>query len=165
MKYKPPNYDIETSSGEDSTQSAQPEFSIEAPMIVWILILVIALVLRLLGNYITISSTVGYIANLVLFMPGSFILPIIIGAAMGAGIGRRSRDISSAMKTSVMASVYASIIYVVAIVIIYEVISYTVASIAPSISFLLSEWLALPVATLIVVTIAFSILSNSSRIR
>lgn len=165
MEYKPSNYDSDGSKDDNSSQSVQTEFSIEGPMVLWILILVVALILRLLGNYITVSNTIGYIANLVLFMPGSFILPIIIGAAMGAGIGRRSKSVGSAMKTSVLASIYASIIYVVAIVIIYEVISYTASSIAPSLSFLLSEWLALPIATLIIVTIAFSILSNSSRIR
>ncbi len=165
MQYKPPNYDSDAEKEESPAPDDKAGFSIEAPMVAWILILVVALVMKLLGNYISLPSTVGYVAGLVLFMPGSFILPIIIGAAMGAGIGRRSKNITSAMKTSVLASIYAGIIYVVAIIVIYEILSYTIAAITPSLSFLLSTWLVLPIATLVVVTVAFSILSNSSRIK
>ncbi len=153
------------SEEKGSKASEEAGFSIEGPMLAWILVLIVAFATRLASNYyLDLPQVFGNIAQLILFMPGSFILPIIVGAVIGAGIGKRSKNIASTLKTSMLAAIYASIIYLVAILIIYEIIKYTVPAIVPSASFLLGSWLGLPIATLIVVTVAFSILSNLSKV-
>ncbi|MEM3753933.1 MAG: hypothetical protein QW778_05040 [Candidatus Micrarchaeaceae archaeon] len=138
-------------------------------MFLWILLLVISLVVIIAAQSGIIpkggigGSIVG-VADLILFMPGALILPIIIGAAIGAEIGRNSKDMKVAARAGVINGVYAGIIYIIAIVIIYEIIKYVLPSAIPSISFLISYWLAMPFALVVLVSLGFAVLSHSRKV-
>jgi len=52
----------------------------------------------------------------------------------------------------------------VAIAIIYEVIVYVLPGIVPTLEFLISYWLVLPVAIVILLSLAFAVLSHSRKV-
>ncbi|MGC8587066.1 MAG: hypothetical protein ACP5K9_02125 [Candidatus Micrarchaeia archaeon] len=160
----------EDSEAEDE-QKKKVQVSIAEPMFIWVLLLVVSLVVKIIllqPSLINPSSSIakffGTTANFILFMPGSLILPIIVGAVIGAEIGTRAKDMKAAMTAGVINGIYVSIIYVVAIVIIYEIILYVLPNIVPTLTFLVSYWLVLPAAIVILLSMAFAALSHSRKV-
>ena len=154
---------------EKKEESEEFQVSIAAPMFFWMLLLVVAMVINVIVNagYISntqIQSIAKSIANFILFMPGSIILPTIVGAFIGAEIGKRSKSLYVAIKSSIINGIYAVIIYLIAIFIIYEVILYILPSINPGVNFLEMNWLAIPGAMVIALSIIFAALSHSRKV-
>ena len=156
---------------EDAEQKKKVQVSIAEPMFIWVLLLVLALVAKIIllqPSPITPSGGFAQIvneaANFILFMPGAMILPIIVGAVIGAEIGTRAKSMKAAITAGTINGIYASIIYVVAIAIIYEVIVYVLPGIVPTLEFLISYWLVLPVAIVILLSLAFAVLSHSRKV-
>jgi len=84
---------------EDAEQKKKVQVSIAEPMFIWVLLLVLALVAKIIllqPSPITPSGGFAQIANeaanFILFMPGAMILPIIVGAVIGAEIGTRAKS-------------------------------------------------------------------------
>lgn len=152
-------------------QAAKGHVDITAPMFAWILLLVIALVLRVVISLTGLVSTTGYaygifnsLSDFILFMPGSIIWPLVVGAVIGAQVGLKSKDLKSAERGGVLNGVYAAVVYIVAIFVIFVTMKYGLPQYAPTTTFLVGNWLALPVAILIVLSVVFAILSNSRKV-
>jgi len=158
----------ESEEGNEKETEDNEQVSIAAPMFFWLLLLVIAIVINALANfgYIPggkILSILKASASFILFMPGSVILPTIVGAFIGAEIGRRSKSMHIAIKSGIINGVYAAIVYLIAIFIIYETIIYVMPNISPGISFLEENWFAMPTAILIALSVLFAGLSHSRK--
>jgi len=164
------NEEVEEGSDEGiEKETGNAQVSIVAPMFFWLLLLVIALVINVLINagYIPSGKMLGILkasANFILFMPGSVILPTIVGAFIGAEIGRRSKSMYIAIKSGIINGVYAAIVYLIAIFIIYETIIYTLPDISPGVNFFVDNWLAIPTAILIALSVLFAGLSHSRKV-
>ncbi len=168
---KAPKHKIpeEREYGEEEEEEENLPISIAEPMTFWITLLVIALIFKIALSYANPFSAsasahfAGTIANYILFLPGSLILPIIVGAVIGVRVGdcvRRKRDI---LAKGLMNGVYASIIYMLSIIIIYAVFVYAMPASAPGIAFLSTQWLAIPIAIEIVLAVLFSVLTFSRK--
>jgi hypothetical protein len=164
VKENPKDHD----ESEEGEVEEKEQISIAEPMFFWILLLVVAMVINVLINAgyapSDMASTLKASANFILFMPGSIILPTIVGAFIGAEIGKRSKSMYVAVKSGIINGVYAAIIYLISIFIIYEVILYILPSINPGVDFLALNWLALPSAILIALSVIFAILSHSRKV-
>ncbi len=155
------------------SQKKQSHVDIGAPVAAWLILLFIALVLKFLisgvfaGN--SAYSLLSSIASFILYTPGDIILPLAVGAAIGAEIGKRAGTLRKAQVAGVLNGVYASVIYAIGIIVIYEVLSYgvlnsMVAGVALSLGFLFLSWLAIPMAICIALTVLFSMLSYSRKV-
>lgn len=136
---------------------------------VWLIMLFAALAIQYAFTYgrSSIGATPSIflsIATFILFLPGSLILPLVVGAALGADVGSKSRSIEVAEKSGLVNGIYASLVYAIAIVVIYEVLSNVLPAIAPTTSFLLIDWIAVPIAIVPVVTEIFAVVSHYRKI-
>ncbi len=161
----------EIEENTEERKESKEQIDIAGPMFIWILLLVIALAIEviaadtsLLKASGSLSASIVYVAKFILFMPGSIILPLIVGAVIGAEVGKRSKNMRTAIKAGLINGIYACIVYIIAILVIYEIIVYVLPSIVPSVLFLVSEWLAVPAAIVILLSLAFSILSHSRKV-
>lgn len=144
--------------------------NIQEPMFFWILLLVIAVVLKIiLSNTQTIPpgtqlySAASSFSNFLLNIPGLAILPLIIGGVIGAEVGLRSSSMKKAMRSGILNGIYASVIYIITILVIYIIIDYAVPQFS-STYYVLLDRIIIPVAVLLIVTEVFSILSYSRRV-
>jgi len=163
--------EVEERSGEENKEESESsaQVSIAAPMFFWLLLLIIAVVINALINagYIPSGKMLSILkasANFILFMPGSIILPTIVGAFIGAEIGRRSKSMYVAIKSGIINGVYAAIVYLIAIFIIYETIIYILPNINPGVNFFEENWLATPTVILIALSLLFAGLSHSRKV-
>jgi hypothetical protein len=159
----------ESEEGNEKEIESNAQVSIAAPMFFWLLLLVIAVVINALINagYIPSGKMLSILkasANFILFMPGSIILPTIVGAFIGAEIGRRSKSMYIAIKSGIINGVYATIVYLIAIFIIYEIIIYILPNINPGVNFFAEDWLAMPTAILIALSVLFAGLSHARKV-
>ena len=163
--------EVEERSGEENKEESDgsAQVSIAAPMFFWLLLLIIAVVINALINagYISSGKMLSILkasANFILFMPGSIILPTIVGAFIGAEIGRGSKSMYVAIKSGIINGVYAAMVYIIAIFIIYETIIYILPNINPGVNFFEENWLAMPTAILIALSLLFAGLSHSRKV-
>ena len=143
--------------------------NIAGPISAWLVLLFVALAIRFVTSSASFSS--GSLAGLlssassfILFSPGDVILPLVIGAAIGAEVGIKANSLKKAERAGVLNGVYAAMVYAIGIIVIYEIISSVFPSVSPSFDFLLTSWIAIPVITCIAVTEAFAILSYSRKV-
>ncbi len=162
----------ENEEAANAEKAQKKQVNIAGPMIAWVVLLIIGLVLKIvitLSGLLTPASSVygivNGVANFLLFIPGTIILPLIVGAVIGAEVGLKSKDIQSALRSGLLNGVYAAFVYLVAIVVIYMTLYYGVPNAVPllSIIFLLSN-LALPILVLIGVSMVFAVLSHSRKV-
>jgi len=137
----------------------------------WLVVLFVALLIQyvLTGPYASSGITSSYpiflsFANFILFLPGSLILPLAVGAALGAEIGAKARSLKAAERAGLINGVYASLVYTIAIIIIYEVLANVLPILAPTIPFLVIDWLVAPIAIVMVLTEIFAVVSHSRKI-
>ncbi|MGC8710693.1 MAG: hypothetical protein ACP5RF_03770 [Candidatus Micrarchaeia archaeon] len=161
--------DQEGAVDEGTVVEKKSQVSIAEPMFIWILLLVIAMVINVLvgSAYVPkgqVSSILKASAHFILFMPGAIILPTIVGAVIGAEIGRRAKSMNAAIKSGLINGVYATIIYLITIFIIYEIIVYIIPALSPSAEFLAVSWLAIPSVILVVLSMLFAALSHSRKV-
>jgi hypothetical protein len=170
MKRETTSHEVEEGSEEgNEKETGSAQVSIAAPMFFWLLLLVIAIAINALINagYIPSGKMLSILktsANFILFMPGSVILPTIVGAFIGAEIGRRSKSMYIAIKSGIINGVYATIVYLIAISIIYETIIYILPNINPGVDFFAENWLAMPATILITLCVLFAGLSHSRKV-
>ena len=149
--------------------------SILEPMLFWIVLLIIALAIRMVITFTGLVGSTGSIydvlsnfSNYVLFMPGMVVLPLIVGAIIGAQVGLKARSMELAQRGGLLNGVYSAVVYLVAIVVIWAIIYYIIApsapNLLPSVLFLVGEWLVAPVVILILVSFFFSVLSYSRKV-
>lgn len=144
--------------------------NVAGPVTAWLVLLFVALAIRVftstgtIGSGGSIGSALSAAANFILFTPGDIILPLVIGAAVGAEVGMHADSLRKAELSGLMNGVYAAIVYTIGIVVIYEVLSSVFATIAPSVEFLLTSWIALPIAVCVVLSLVFSVLSYSRKV-
>ncbi len=149
--------------------------SIIEPMLFWVILLIIALVLRMVLTFTGLVGSTGSIYNLlnsfsnyVLFMPGAVILPLVVGAIIGAQVGIKAHSMELAQRGGLLNGVYAAVVYLVAIIVIWAIVYYVIVpsapSVLPSVLFLIGEWLVAPVAILILVSFFFAVLSHSRKV-
>lgn len=148
---------------DEEVVEKKSQISIAEPMFIWILLLVIAMVINVLANssYVptgNVSNILKASAHFILFMPGAIILPTIVGAVIGAEIGRRAKTMSAAIRSGLINGIYATIIYLITIFIIYEVIVYIIPALNPGAEFLAVSWLAIPSVIVILLSILFAAL-------
>lgn len=139
------------------------------PMFVWIMLLLIAVVVRFVMTYTSLvparSSMYPILQLYSRFLftpPGIFVLPLIVGAIIGAEVGSRSFSMKSAAKSGFLNGVYAAIVYVVTIIILSVLLDYITTG-ATQLSSLIGNTIVLPVIVLIVVLEAFAVLSYSRK--
>lgn len=103
-------------------------------------------------------------AQFILTLPGSLVLPLVVGAALGAEIGMKAHSLEVATKAGIINGIYASLVYLVAIIIIYEFLVYAQLSIAPSVPVLVIGWMALPVVVVVISAEVFAVVAHSRKI-
>lgn len=158
---------------DDDESERKPQRSatdVAGPITAWLVLLFVALAIKFFVSNTTvagagsISSILSSASNFILFFPGDIILPLIIGAAIGAEVGIRSKSLDKAAKAGFINGVYAAIVYTIGIVIIYEVIAAVFPSVAPSSDFLLLSWITLPIVISIALSEGFALLSYSRKV-
>lgn len=145
--------------------------NIAEPLFFWIMVLVLALFSRVIITYTTTfsptSAAYSFLngaSNFFLFNSGTFILPLIVGAVIGAEIGLRSRSVMKALRAGLINGVYAAIVYIIAMVIIYEVIIYVLPKADINPTFLITNLIVPQVIVLIVLVEIFAALSHSRKV-
>lgn len=150
--------------------------NISGAISVWLVFLFVALAIQYVVTYGkslfgSTPSILVSVADFILFIPGYLIFPLVVGAAIGAEVGKKSRSVEVAMKAGLINGIYASLVYAVAITVIYAVLTSVLPAIlttylgaSSTLSFLLVNWLAYPVAIVLVVTEIFSVVSHFRKI-
>ncbi|MCL5239691.1 MAG: hypothetical protein M1286_04475 [Candidatus Marsarchaeota archaeon] len=161
----------DSNDSDDGERKPQHDATnVAGPISAWLVLLFVALAIKFFVSNVSIASSgsIGGVlasaSNFILFFPGDIILPLVIGAAIGAEVGIRSKSMSKAGKAGLINGVYAAIVYSIGIVVIYEVLSAVFPSITPSSDFLLLSWIALPVIICIALSEAFALLSYSRKV-
>lgn len=158
---------------EEETKSSESlSINTVGPVLAWILLLFIALMIEFVaasgflgGNSTSgVSGRFASIANFILGTPGEIILPLVIGAAIGADVGSKADSLTKAAKGGLLNGIYASAMYLVGIIVIYEVLIQILPSAAPSVGVLLSSWVVLPIIVCIALAELFAILSHSRKL-
>lgn len=154
---------------EDEKKKQSVSTNVAGPISAWLVLLFVALAIKFVTSSGGVSS--GGISGLlsgassfILYTPGDIILPLVIGAAIGAEVGIHANSLKKAEISGLMNGVYAAIVYTIGIVVIYEVLSAVFASITPSFSFLLTSWIALPIVICVVMSEVFAVLSYSRKV-
>ncbi len=143
--------------------------NITEPMVLWILLLLIAVAINIIiANFRTVSTAsavytaANAYANFVLNLPGFAILPLIIGAIIGAEIGSRSLSLKRATVSGLLNGIYASVIYAIAIVILYLVLDY--GTMHAFSSGMLVDAIIIPIIVFLITIEVFSVLSFSRKV-
>ncbi|MDE1855338.1 MAG: hypothetical protein KGH57_03420 [Candidatus Micrarchaeota archaeon] len=154
---------------EEEARKKSSSIDIAGPISAWMLLLFVALAIRFITSSGSVSTqglggVLSSASNFILFSPGDIILPLVIGAAIGAEVGTRANSLKKAERAGALNGVYAAIVYIIGIVVIYEIISSVFPSLAPSFSFLLTSWIAIPVLVCTALSVAFAVLSYSRKV-
>lgn len=146
--------------------------SLYEPMFFWIFILYLALTVKIvlsnLEGFTSLSvvySILYVFSSFILSTPGFIVMPLIAGGIIGAEVGVKSKEIGHAIRNSLLNSAYAAAIYLVSIVVLYEVLDYTYPSTSLQLQNIIIGWIIIPIVILVVITCAFSVLSNARKIR
>ena len=156
---------LEVSRGKNAITYS--EVSIAGPMAFWIILLMLAFVSKVFANVNVANSSPAlyyifyHYYYFIMFAPGIFILPLIVGALIGRSVGINSNDFASAMKASLIDGAYASIVYVIAVFIIYEMMIYFTGLPAWSVMQVAVNLIAEPIIVLIAVILVLAALAYS----
>ena len=138
---------------------------------VWLVVLFSALAIQyaLAGPYKDsgLGAAQPYFTAFVQFIlvfPTSLLLPLVIGAALGAEIGMKAHGLNVAKRAGMVNSIYVSLVYLVAIIIINEVLAYAAMPLAPSVPLLVIYWMLLPIAVVMISTEVFAVVAHSRKI-
>ncbi|MEM3827539.1 MAG: hypothetical protein QXR58_02985, partial [Candidatus Micrarchaeaceae archaeon] len=106
------------------------------------------------GNGLTgFGTDLSAVSKYILYIPGSFIIPLIVAAYIGEKVGAAATKTKKALGLGLMNAVYTSFIYLIIIVILYLITKYAYPSILPGL--ILTDFIlymvALPIAILLVV--------------
>ena len=159
---------------EDEELARKPQsnghVSIIGPMILWAILLLVAISINItLANFNTIpaASTIYAVASayskFVLSMPGIAILPLIIGAVIGAEVGSRSLNLKRTTKIGLLNGIYLSVIYAMTIIVLYIVLDYGTSQ-TFSLSAILLNSIIFPIIVLLIAIEIFAILSFSRKV-
>ncbi|MDE1873941.1 MAG: hypothetical protein KGI04_02365 [Candidatus Micrarchaeota archaeon] len=143
--------------------------NIAGPISAWLVLLFVALAIRFATSSLGstqagITGILSSASGFILFSPGDIILPLVIGAAIGAEVGIHANSLKKAERAGALNGVYASIVYIIGIVVIYEILGAVFPSIAPSFDFLIVSWVAIPVVICTALSEVFAILSYSRKV-
>ncbi len=105
------------------------EIDIVAPLIFWLALLLIGVLALLVlkpvfANITGVATLMAEISQLILYLPGCVIMPLIVSIWIGEKAGQAKNGIKSATKIGEINAIYATLIYIVAIFIIYLLIYY-----------------------------------------
>jgi hypothetical protein len=136
----------------------------------WITILIIALIAKIILTYTDVIphgtalySFVGQATYFIIFGPGSVLLPLVLGAVMGAEIGNRSKSATVALRSGAITAIYVAMIYIIAIVALYEVMLYTLPQLSLRSDTLVFFMIIPQILVLIVIMEIFAALANARR--
>ncbi len=136
----------------------------------WIVILVIALILRIILAYSSVipagtalHAFTNEASYFILFGAGSMLLPLVIGAILGAEIGTRSKNSYAALRSGAINGIYTATIYTIAIIALYEIMLYILPQIGLNPYALFYTMLAPQIIILLVIIEVFSILANAKK--
>ena len=156
---------------EKEPEQVKTHADVAEPITGWLLVLFIALFIRLFFTGANLNAVGGGIipvllslAAFILFLPGSLILPLIVGAAIGTEVGLSAPKMPSAQKGGLLNGVYTALVYSIAIVIVYEVLINVLPSLAPTMNFLVYYWLIYPVIIIIALCEVFAIMSYARKV-
>lgn len=164
MKLENP-YDSESSAGGDEepdVRAANFAYSLTSPMKFWLFLIFISAVILLVvfeSPSIAYASILTTLANILLLLPGSIVLPLLVALFNGIDIGNVSLSSSKANKAALYNGIYSSVIYLVAILILYETLNYVSSSLLPKLSFIIQYWVLQPVGILIVLPLIIATLA------
>ncbi len=149
----------------------QQSVSLYEPLFVWMFMLVVAVVLRIvidntyaipLGT--SLYSAASIYSRFILQFPGTFILPLIIGAIIGSAVGRKSTTATSAARSGMLNGIYASLVYAITIMIIYMITNYTTPQYT-SVNIILLQDIAMPVVVFLATLEVFAVLSHLRKVQ
>ena len=150
--------------------TAQP-VNIAEPLFFWIIVLVLALFARFIVTYTNAflhdSSAYTFLmgaSNFFLLGSGTLILPLIVGAVIGAEVGLKARSMFGALKAGLLNGLYAGVVYVIAIIIIYEILVYAIPSSQITLAFLINNLVVPQLLILVGVIEIFAVLSHSRKV-
>jgi len=127
------NDTIEKTDAKTIKQTEKIEIDIFGPLTFWLMFLIVGLIIQLVlipvmasnsNQNSSVSSILIEISGWILYLPGSIILPLIVGVWMGEKIGATKNKIKSAISIATINAIYTAIIYAIAIFIIYLLIYY-----------------------------------------
>ena len=145
--------------------------NIAEPMSIWVVLLFLAVLSRFVlqstsivpsGNFI--YSILTIFPSFMLAMPGILVLPMIVGAVIGAEVGSRSMGMDSAIKSGFLNGIYATVVYAVIITVVYIILDYITPQAAFSIYSLVQNSIVLPAVVLLVMVEAFAMLAYSRKV-
>ena len=149
---------------------ANGNVSIMEPMILWIVLLLVAVSINIILANFNIVSAASFIysaasaySKFVLSVPGIDVLPLIIGAIIGAEIGSRSLSLKRATVSGFVTGIYSSVIYAIAITVLYVVLDYGTGH-TFALSAILLNSIIFPIIVLLVVIEMFAVLSFSRKV-
>ncbi len=162
---------IKVSSKTESNKAIefrQSVVEIAAPMAFWTFLLLAALAAKTLAASGIITS--GYMlkamatySGFILSSSGMIVLPLIVGAIVGAEVGNGAGRLTEAAKAGLLNGVYAAMIYSLIILIIYEVLLYAAPVVVPAKALILNQWIAVPVVVLVSLSEIFALVSHARR--
>jgi len=147
--------------------------SIAEPLTFWIGMLLLAVLIELvivpLAGSLGISqykNVFNDIADYIVYLPGSIIIPLLVALWLGERIGVVSKGKRVAYR-SIINSIYVSLIYLVAIFIIFLIAKYTSLNLFPTImpnlyiGNFIGYLVLIPIAIIMVLTPLFAMLSSA----
>ncbi len=169
MEEKGRVYQVERDQPKPSAEEPSEGISITGPLGFWMAMLLIGLLLKFVLAPVVHSAGVTSkdfttFGNLLLYLPGAIILPLIAGAWIGAKVGNIHRRSPSIGKIGLINAVYAAVIYSIAIFVIYLSIYYISANALP-VAFTFGGFalylLVIPNAILLAVAPSIAMLSSA----
>ncbi|MEM0149993.1 MAG: hypothetical protein QXW10_03800 [Candidatus Micrarchaeaceae archaeon] len=168
--YTPEN---EAANAPGAETAHDDELSIAEPLTFWIGMLLLAILIELvivpLAGSLGIAqykSLFNSIADYIVYVPGSIIIPLLVALWLGERIGVASKGKRVAYR-SIINSIYMSLVYIVAIFIIFLIAKYTNLALFPAIMPNLGiedfvyYLVLIPVAIIMVLTPLFALLSSA----
>jgi hypothetical protein len=145
--------------------------SIAEPLTFWIGMLLLAIIIELI--IVPLAGSLGIaqykslfneVADYIVYLPGSIIIPLLVSLWLGERIGVVSKGIKVAYR-SIINAIYMSLVYLVAIFIIFLIAKYTNLNMFPTILPNLTAYnfiiylVAIPIAIVMVLTPLLAMLS------
>ena len=138
-------------------------------MTVWIALILIAVVFRvLIANPSLVSSNsqiytlASAYSNFILQFPSIILLPLIIGAVIGAEVGRKSMTAKNALRSGMLNGIYAAVVYLIAMIAAYTILNYTNLQSVPTYTMIMQS-IAIPIVVFLVVLELLAVLSHMRK--
>ncbi len=163
--------DVNETKKTHQRSSLSEPVNLAEPLFFWVIVLLLALFARFVTTYTNafpagspIHGFLVSVSNFFLFSSGTLILPLIVGAVIGAEIGLRAQSVRGALKAGLINGVYSAIIYVIAIAIIYEILAYALPASNVTLSFLVNNLVVPQVLIVLALVEIFAALSNGRKV-